>query len=306
MLLLVVISCAAASGLGWMIASKYPERRSPAILLTVLLGLMVAEIALDATVLGPLRARLGVHVPWTGWAWVAALVYNALELAWPATVVGSALVVFSGNKPWAAIAAWAAAVASYAVLHPIAGDGGQARFLATADLLGAITAAGMGIAWYRQRTASDSATSTHHVLATIILMELLALPEIPRVGALQSWPTPPVVYMVVLAVVALMQIFAVLERVAAVERRQDVADKSNLRAHVIAAAAVRTAEDAKEMATEARSLADNIPAAPPPSRRPPSTATPEHAGEKASEPPGLTNGAPPSSRRGSSTPTASS
>jgi hypothetical protein len=242
MLLLVVISCAAASALAWMIASKHQERRSPAVLLTILLGLMVAEIALDATILTPLRARFGVHAPWTGWARAAALVYNALELAWPAAVVGTALVVFSGRKPWIAVAAWAAAVATYAALHPIAGDGGQARFLATADMLGAVTAAGMGIAWYRERTESDSATSAHHVLATIILMELLALPEIPRVGALQSWPAPPVVYMVVLAVVALMQVYTVLQRVAAVERRQE--------------GAMSAAEDAERVAREARDLAD--------------------------------------------------
>jgi hypothetical protein len=110
--------------------------------------------------------------------------------------------------------------------------------------------------------------------------------------------------MIVLAMVALMQIYTVLQRVAAVERRQDVADKSNLCAHVVAAAAVRTAERAEEKATEARILADSIPPAPPPaSQRPPSTPRPAAEGNALAAP-DHANGSPPSSRRGS-TPTPS-
>jgi hypothetical protein len=273
MLILFLVSCAAAAVLACMIAWRRPEHRSTAVLLSAMLGLQLALIVLDVGVLAPLRARLGVAVPWTGWAWAAALFSKALGLAWPATLMGTALVVYARRRPWFAGAAWAASVLAYAWLHPIASDGSQARFQATADMIGAVSAAGMGVAWYCRRSKAETATSAQNVLAVVILMELLALPEIPRVGALQNWPEPAPVYIIVLIVIALVQGGMILQRLDRHEQRLDVLDKSNLKAHVIAAAAVRAAERAEEKASEARDLADNIPAAPAPSRRPASTPT---------------------------------
>jgi hypothetical protein len=210
MLILFVVSCATAAVLAWMIATRHPEHRATAALLSALLGLQMAVIALDAALLGPLRARLGVHAPWTGWAWAASLLTNALELAWPAAILGTALVVFARQKPWPAVVAWGVAVVAYAARHPLAGDGSQQCFRATADMLGALSAAVLGIFWYRRRAAA--AMPRHHVLGVIIVMELLALPETPRVGVLQNWPAPPIVYVVVLAVIALMHVYSILQR----------------------------------------------------------------------------------------------
>jgi hypothetical protein len=225
MLILFVASCATAAVLAWLIATRHPEHRATAALLSTLLGLQMAVLALDSALLGPLRAELGVHAPWTGWAWAASLLTNALELAWPAAILGTAIVVFARKKPWPAVVAWAAAVVAYAALHPIAGDNSQPHFRATADMLGALSAALLGISWYRRR--ADAARPAHHVLGMIIVMELLALPETPRVGALQNWPAPPIVYVVVLAVIALMHVYSILQRVAVVERGQDAQDAHN-------------------------------------------------------------------------------
>jgi hypothetical protein len=225
MLILFVVSCATAAVLAWMIATRHPEHRPTAALLSTLLGLQMAVLALDAALLGPLRAELGVRAAWTGWAWAASLLANALELAWPAAILGTALVVFARRKPWPAVVAWAVAVVAYAALHPIAGDGSQPRFRAAADMLGALSAAVLGILWYRRR--ANNATPGHHVLGVIIVMELLALPETPRVGTLENWPTPPIVYVVVLAVIALMHVYSILQRVAVAPREQNAADKGS-------------------------------------------------------------------------------
>jgi hypothetical protein len=303
MLIPFLVSCATAAALACMIAWRRPEHRATAVLLSAMFGLQVALIVLDVAVLAPLRTSLGVAVPWTGWAWGAALAGKALGLAWPAVLFGTALVVYARRPPWAAVVAWASAVVAYAWLHPVAADGGQARFQAMANMLGAVSAAAMGVAWYARRSRSDATTSAQNVLAVVVLMELLALPEIPRVGVLQSWPAPAAVYVIVMIVIALVQGGMILHRIELHEQRLAVLDKSNLKAHVVAAAAVRTAESAKEMAVEARNLADNIPAAPPPSsRRPPSTPEPR-AADNAVEAPEHANGAPPSSRRCPSTST---
>jgi len=69
---------------------------------------------------------------------------------WPAAIVAAALVVFAGRKPWAALLGWSIVLVMLAVLHPIAGDGSQARVLAVVQSLSIVAAAGVGYAWYRE------------------------------------------------------------------------------------------------------------------------------------------------------------
>ncbi len=197
------------------------------------------------------------------------LLHNALDLVWPAALLGAALVVFAGRRPWPSAVAWALAVALYAGLHPLASDGSQARFHGLAAMLACVGGGALGARYYVGRT--ERAEPAAHVLSVIVGAELLMIPGTLHVGPFQSWP-PEMIYLVAFGALVLLQAYAAMQRVAAVERRQDIADRGMLRANVIAAAAVRAAERAEGMATEARDLADNIP--PPPSSRRPTTPTP--------------------------------
>jgi hypothetical protein len=292
-MVLFFLAFVSAVGLAWALTPRFRTHRPIAVLLSVGLGAELAQGALDAAVLSPLRSSLGVDVPWTGWAWAASLLDNGLALLWPAAIVSTALVVFLDRKPWLGVVALAAALLVFAEVHPIAGDGGQARFLASVEALAAIASAGMAVTWYRH---NEGPAPAQHVLAAIVLTEILTLPPALRVVAPQHWPPAQTLYLVMVGVLVALQAYAIAQRM---EQRLDAADKGVLRSTIIAAAAVRAAERAEEKATEARDLADNIPAAPPPSSRRPSP-TPQLA--DTIEAPHLTNGAPPSSRRGS-TPT---
>jgi hypothetical protein len=278
---------ALAMVLAWAVAARRTEHRPIAALLSAGLAASAACTAWNAIMVEPLRAALGTATPWSGWPYVAGTILHALVFVWPAALVGAALVVFARRSPWPAILAWAMVVFAFGLVHPAAR--GQVFAHQLAELAATLTAAGLWTAWARRRVQP---TSAHYAMSAVIVVELMSRVAEWRGGTLAD---SQVLYLVMLAVLVLMQGYAVLQRVAAVERRQDVAEKSNLKAHIIAAAAVRTAERAEQHALEARDLADNIPtAAPPSSRRPASTQT---TGADV---------APPSSRRGSTTPTTTS
>jgi hypothetical protein len=75
-LAILVVGNAAAIVLAWALVSKRHEHRPIAALLTLMLGINLAQFLLEGFVLAPLRATLGMAQPWTGWAWAASLLHN--------------------------------------------------------------------------------------------------------------------------------------------------------------------------------------------------------------------------------------
>jgi hypothetical protein len=187
--------------LAWILATKRPEHRPVAVLLSIGLGVDVGRHVYDVAVLAPLRASLGVDVPWTGWARVAAFGAHAMTLAWPAAIVATALVVFAGKKPWAAVIAWAIVLAVLAVVHPIASD--QAKALALVQALSIVGSAGIGYAWYRRTTTP--ATSAQFALAMIVTAELVSLFGAWRLGPFAAWPISQTLYLSMFGILVVIQ-----------------------------------------------------------------------------------------------------
>ena len=185
MMVALMLASAAAVVLAWALTQRRREHRPIALLLSAGLALDAAQLALDARVLAPLRAELGVAVPWTGWARVAGHLADALWLGWGACLVAAALVVFAGRKPWPALAGWAGVVAALVVVHPVAGDGSQARALSAAAALWAVVSVGLLVAWYRRATKPP--TSAQFALAMIVTVEPITLSATWWAGLLEHW-----------------------------------------------------------------------------------------------------------------------
>ena len=188
--------------LAWILASKRPEHRPVALLLSLGLTVEVVQLALEVGVLAPLRASLGVEVPWTGWASVVGLVAKAVWMIWPAALTATVLVAF-GKKPWAAFIGWACALAFFATAHPIAGDGSEARALAMVEVGFVAVSAAVLIAWYRQPMRPMN--SAQFALTMIVATELVSLLGAWRVGPFEQWPVSQVLYLVLFGVLILTQ-----------------------------------------------------------------------------------------------------
>ena len=135
-------------------------------------------------------------------AWIAFVLANGLALLWPAALVGAALVVFAGRRPWAAIAGWACALAVLTVVHPAGAD--QARAFALVQLLAVASAAAVGVTWYRRREGRPM-SSAHFALAMILSTELVSLLGAWRVGPFEHWPISQVLYLVLFAMLIVSQ-----------------------------------------------------------------------------------------------------
>lgn len=194
---------AGAAVLAWVLTLRRPEHRPVAMLLTAGLVLDVGLGVLGQTVVAPIRASLGVAVPWTGWAEAVAVLYNAVALAWPFALLAASLAVFTRRSPWFAFAGWGLAVALFAVLHPIAGDGSQARFLTFGELFPALVSAVLVVFAYR--SARRPASSAEFALAVIVAAEVVSLLGAWRVGLFQGWPVTQGLYMVVYATLVIAQ-----------------------------------------------------------------------------------------------------
>lgn len=192
-----------ATAMAWALASKRREHRPIAALLSLGLAAELAQRTLSVAVVGPLRGALGVDVPWTGWARAAGLLYDAVALTWPAALIAAALVVFARRRPWAAFLVWGSAVAVFAALHPIAGNGSQARAYTAVQVLSVAIAAAMGLEWASRRTTP--ATTAQLALAMIVIAELVSLFGAWRVGLFDGWPISQALYLVMFAIVALVQ-----------------------------------------------------------------------------------------------------
>jgi len=188
--------------LAWLLTSKRPEHRPVALLLSLGLAVEIVQLALEVGVLAPLRTSLGVATPWTGWAEVAGLAAKAVWMTWPAALAGTVLVAF-GRKPWLAFVAWACALAAFAVIHPIAGDGSEARALVAVEVLFVAISAGVLVAWYRK--PSQPMNSAQFALTMIVATELVSLLGAWRVGLFAQWPVSQVLYLVLFGVLILTQ-----------------------------------------------------------------------------------------------------
>jgi hypothetical protein len=199
----VDIALVIVTAMAWALAVKRREHRPIAVLFSLGLGGELAIQAYDATVLEPLRAGLGVDVPWTGWARAAALLSHAIVLTWPAALVGAALVVFAGRRPWPAVVGWVLAVALFAVTHPIAGDGTLAAALTAAQAVSVAAAAAVCLTWLLWRTTP--AMSAQYTLLMIVIAESISLLGAWRVDLFGAWPVSQVAYLVMFGSVALVQ-----------------------------------------------------------------------------------------------------
>ena len=190
--------------LAWMLARYRAEHRPVAVLLTVGLGADVAQRILRTFYLNAAIEQFGTDVPWIGTARLAANLSQALFLAWPAALVGAAIVVFLRRSAWPAGAAYAAAVAGIVVVHPIAGDGSLARALTAAQLAAVLAAIGCGLTWYLR--PSDELTSTAQAaLALIVGVEFITLGFAWRTGIFASWHLSQAIYVVLYAVLTILQ-----------------------------------------------------------------------------------------------------
>lgn len=203
MMVASILALASAIALAWILASKRPEHRPAAMLLSIGLFANVAQVFWEVYVIAPLRDELGVNVPWTGWARLAGLASDAITLSWPAAIVGAILVAFAGRKPWAAFYAWAGVLAVLAVVHPIAGDGSQARALFTVDSGATVVAIGTIVGWYRR--TSGPANSAQMALALIVSAELVSLLGAWHVGPFAEWPHSHMLNLAMFGVLILAQ-----------------------------------------------------------------------------------------------------
>jgi hypothetical protein len=199
----LAIALAIVAAMAWVLASRRREHRPVAVLLSFGLAGDLLVRALVVAIIAPLRDALGVDVPWTGWAWGAALLIHAIELMWPAALVATSLVVFARRKPWAAIIGWACAVATFAVVHPIAGDGSLARAFTAVQVLSVSTSVALCLMWLRRRTTP--ATSAQYALMMIVIAELVSLLGAWRVGLFDGWLISQGLYLLMLGIIALVQ-----------------------------------------------------------------------------------------------------
>src|SRR5580692_3031660 len=88
-----------AIGLAWALVRQRREHLPVAVLLSVGLASDLAVLGIRGPILAAVAAH-GVDVPWTGTARVAGHFSDAATLAWPAALVGAALVAFLRRKVW--------------------------------------------------------------------------------------------------------------------------------------------------------------------------------------------------------------
>jgi hypothetical protein len=191
-----------AAVLAWILTAKRPEHRPVALLLSLGLAVEVLQLVLEVGVLAPLRASLGVQAPWTGWAAVVGLMAKGVWAIWPAALAATVLVAF-GRKPWLAIVGWACTMIVFAVVHPIAGDGSEARVLAVVEVLFVAISAGVLVAWYSK--PSRPMNSAQFALTMIVATELVSLLGAWRVGLFEQWPVSQMLYLVLFGVLILTQ-----------------------------------------------------------------------------------------------------
>jgi hypothetical protein len=183
--------------LAWMVARRRPEHRAVAVLLSVGFAADIVRPMFDGIAAPPDAAPSLQRL-----AWIAGVVAHALALLWPAALVGAAIVVFSGKKPWAAVAGWACALAALVIVHPARED--QARAFALVQLLAVAWAAVLGVGWYRRR-GDGSMSSAHFALAMILSTELVSLLGAWRVGPFEHWPISQVLYILLFVMLIVSQ-----------------------------------------------------------------------------------------------------
>jgi hypothetical protein len=191
---------AACALLVWRVMGRRHEYLPIALFFFAWLASDAAWGTLEAGVLAPLRAQIGVAAPWTGRALLATYAYYAIWLLPPAALIGAALTVFANRRPWPAFVGWLLVLIAFMVVHPRAPNGSQ-RFAETVVDLGSAGIAALLIPglYVRQPTPSTFAFFT---LAVVVFVELL--------WAFASfWVQPsPVLHLVLVGVVAIACLLA--------------------------------------------------------------------------------------------------
>jgi hypothetical protein len=204
MIVALYLLSAVATALAWALAQRKAEHRPIAYLLTAGLGADVARRILRTLYLGAEIKRLGPDVPWTGWPRVAATTSHALFLAWPASLASAALVVFLRRHAWPPFAVYVAAVAAIVVFHPIAGNGSLGRAFTAAQLASVAVSIGCGLTWYLGPSKPPTSTA-QTALSLIVGVELTTIAFAWRRGIFTDWHLTQAVYVVLYAVLIIMQ-----------------------------------------------------------------------------------------------------
>lgn len=204
MIVALYVLSALATALAWVLARRRAEHRPVAVLLSVGLASDVAVKLIRRFYLDTQIAQLGVDARWTGAPRRVAVLVHALFLAWPAALVGAALVVFLRRSAWPAGAGYAAAVAAVVVTHPIAGDGSLGRMLTAVQLAAVLTSFGCAVTWaLRSRERSTSAQACMLVIAFV---ELAAMAGSWRVGVFTGWQLSRIAYVTMYVVAIVIQV----------------------------------------------------------------------------------------------------
>jgi hypothetical protein len=192
----ILIALVLSVVLAWVVASARPEHRPISILLSIGLADELAERSVAIAVLDPLRFD-------AQWASAARLLTDAVTLVWPAAILATALVVYVGRKPWAAIAGWAMVVGILGAMHHVVADHAHEHALALAHASAVAGAAAMGVAWYRR--TKTRATTSQHALAFVIAAEVVSLFGAWRIGVVDGWLVSQVLYLIMFGALIALQ-----------------------------------------------------------------------------------------------------
>lgn len=155
-----------AIGLAWPLTQRRREHRPVLVLLAVAFVSDMGVRAIRELYLVEANRRLGMDAPWPWPERAVGHLSDAFTLAWPAALVGAALAAFLRRRVWPAIAAYAATVAGFVIVHPIAGDGSLARALTGAQVVSVGLLLGCALTWYaRSRERATSAQACMFVFA---------------------------------------------------------------------------------------------------------------------------------------------
>jgi len=186
-----------AALLGIALGFRRAEFRPVAWFLGSMAALDVARAALRAAF------DLGAPGPYVGVQRLAFHVDGVGVLAWPTALVALALVVFSGRRPWLALAPWIAVSATLAALYPselVRGDGLRRVYLGAHMVALAayvVTLAG----WGAKRVKPDMEHAVVLLLGAGELVRLVGFSG-PVVAQWGAWMPPAngVLYAVIVAV----------------------------------------------------------------------------------------------------------
>jgi hypothetical protein len=185
----------------WALTQRRREHLPIAALFSIGLLSDLATLALKAP-LAEATEHYG-NAPWMGADRALGHLSDAATLAWPAALVGVALAAFLRRSPWPAVAAYAFALLTMVLLHPIANDGSLARALTALQLAAVLASFGCAITWYLR--PHEGTSSAQACMGIIVAAELASLAGSWRIGVFADWHLSRIAYLVLYVTVIAIQ-----------------------------------------------------------------------------------------------------